>query len=106
MHSAVGHTKTMSINDIIPIFDVVLPPGAAPSQELHGEIFNFWALFHLVRLEGRLAFCALELHKQMIPHFLALDVGVVISQAQLCTFIRGCHATFLVKNTLFKGKLA
>ena len=57
MHSAVGQTKIMSINDIIPIFDVVLPPGAAPSQELHGEIFNFWALFHLVRLEGRLAFC-------------------------------------------------
>ena len=59
MHSVVGQTKIMSINDIIPIFDVVLPPGAAPSQELHGEIFNFWALFHLVWLEGRLAFCAM-----------------------------------------------
>ena len=42
----------------------------------------------------------------MIPHFLALDVGVIISQAQLCTSIRGCHATFLVKNTLFKGEVA
>ena len=42
----------------------------------------------------------------MIPHFLALDVGVKISQAQLCTSIRGCHATFLVKNTLFKGEVA
>ena len=59
MHSAVGQTKIMSINDIIPIFDVVLPPGAALGRELHGEIFNFWALFHLVRLEGRLAFCAI-----------------------------------------------
>ena len=42
----------------------------------------------------------------MIPHFLALDVGVKISQAQLCTYIRDCHATFLVKNTLFKGEVA
>ena len=41
----------------------------------------------------------------MIPHFLALDVGVKISQAQLCTSIRDCHATFLVKNTLFKGEV-
>ena len=44
--------------------------------------------------------------KQIIPHILALDGGLKISQAQLCTFIRGCHATFLVKNTLFKGEVA
>ena len=43
---------------------------------------------------------------QMIPHFLVLDVGVKICQAQLCSYIRGCHATFLVKNTLFKRKVA
>ena len=60
MHSAVEQTKIMSINDIIPIFDVVLPPGTALGRKLHEEIFNFWALFHLVRLEGRLAFCALR----------------------------------------------
>ena len=48
----------------------------------------------------------LKLHKQMIPHFLALDVGFKISQAQLCSSIRGCHATFLVKNTLFKEEVA
>ena len=48
----------------------------------------------------------LELHKPMIPHFLALDVGVKISQAQLCTSIRGCFATFLVKNTLFEGEVS
>ena len=42
----------------------------------------------------------------MIPHLLALDVGVKICQAQLCTSIRGCHATFLVKNTLFKEEVA
>ena len=48
----------------------------------------------------------LKLHKQMIPHLLAIDVGVKISQAQLCTFIRGFHATFLVKTTLFKGEVA
>ena len=48
----------------------------------------------------------LKLHKQMIPHLLALDVGVKICQAQLCSSIRGCHATFLVKNTLFKEEVA
>ena len=47
-----------------------------------------------------------ELNKQMIPHFLALDVRAMISQAQLCTSIRDCHATFLVKNTPFKGEVA
>ena len=42
----------------------------------------------------------------MIPHFIALDVGFKISQAQVCTSFRGCHATFLVKKTLFKGEVA
>ena len=42
----------------------------------------------------------------MISHFFAFDVGIKIPQAQLCTSIRGCHATFLVKNTLFKGEVA
>ena len=42
----------------------------------------------------------------MIPHFLAFDVGVKICQAQLFSFIRSCHTTFLVKNTLFKGEVA
>ena len=41
----------------------------------------------------------------MIPHFLALDVGFKNCQVQLCSSIRGCHATFLVKNTLFKGEV-
>ena len=35
----------------------------------------------------------LKLDKQIIPHFLALDVGFEISLAQLCSSIRGCHAT-------------
>ena len=48
----------------------------------------------------------LKLDKQMIPHFLALDVGFKISQAQLCSSIRECHTTFLVKNTLFKEEVA
>ena len=47
----------------------------------------------------------LKLHKQMIPHLLALDVGIKICQAQLCSSIRGCHATFFLKNTLFKGEV-
>ena len=37
---------------------------------------------------------------------LAPDVGLKISQAQLCSSIRDCHATFLVKNTIFKGEVA
>ena len=41
----------------------------------------------------------------MIPHFLAVNIGVKISQAQFCTSIRDCHANFLVKNTLFKGEV-
>ena len=42
----------------------------------------------------------------MIPLFLALDVGSKICQAQLCSSIRGCHATFFLKNTLFKEEVA
>ena len=63
-----------------------------------------YAHFHFL-LQSRFEWEPLELHKQMIPHFLALDVRVIIFQAQLCTSIRGCHATFLVKNTLFKGEV-
>ena len=48
----------------------------------------------------------LKLHKQMIPHILALDVVVKICQEQLCSSIRDDQATFLVKNTLFKGEVA
>ena len=47
-----------------------------------------------------------ELNKQMIPHFLALDIGVKICQEQLCSSIRDDHATFLVKNTLSKEEVA
>ena len=42
----------------------------------------------------------------MIPHFVALDVWLKISQAHWFSFIRGCHATFLLKNTLFKEEVA
>ena len=48
----------------------------------------------------------LKLHEQMIPHFLAHDVGLKISQAQLCSSIKDEHATFHVKNTLFKEEVA
>ena len=48
----------------------------------------------------------LMLDKQMIPHFLALDVGAKICQEQLCSSIREDHATFLVKDTLFKEEVA
>ena len=48
----------------------------------------------------------LMLDKQMIPHFKGIDVGVKICQEQLCSFIRVDHATFLVKNTLFKEEVA
>ena len=41
----------------------------------------------------------------MITHFSALDVWLKISQAQLCSFIRDCHATFLVKTTFFKEEV-
>ena len=46
------------------------------------------------------------LDKQMIPHLNALDVGNKICQEQLCSSIRDDHATFLVKNTLFKEEVA
>ena len=47
-----------------------------------------------------------KLQKQMIPHFVALDVGFKIYQVQLCRSIRRCHRTFLLKSTLFKGEVA
>ena len=47
----------------------------------------------------------LMLDKQMIPHFNALDIGSKISQEQPCSFVREDHATFLVKNTLFKEEV-
>ena len=49
---------------------------------------------------------SLLLDNQMIPHFRGLDVAFKISQEQPCSFIRDGHATFLVKNTLFKEKVA
>ena len=42
----------------------------------------------------------------MIPNVLALDDGVKICQDQLCTSIRGCHATFQVKSVLFGKEVA
>ena len=48
----------------------------------------------------------LMIDKQTIPHFKGLDVGFKISQEQPCSFIRDDHATFLVKNTLFKEEVA
>ena len=45
------------------------------------------------------------LDKKMIPNLKALDVGVKICQEQLCSFVRDDHATFLVKNTLFKEEV-
>ena len=48
----------------------------------------------------------LMLDKQMIPHFKGLDVGFKIYEEQLCSSIRDDHATFLVKNTLFKEEVA
>ena len=48
----------------------------------------------------------LMLEKQMIPHFKGLDVGFKISQDQPCSFIWDDHATFLVKNILFKEEVA
>ena len=47
----------------------------------------------------------LKLRKQMISHFVALDVGSKICQVQLCSSIRSCHRTFLLKSTLFKGEV-
>ena len=61
--------------------------------------------FHFL-LYSRFEWEPLKLRKQIIPHFLALDVGLKISQAQHCSSIRDCHSTSLVKNTLFKGEVA
>ena len=47
----------------------------------------------------------LMLDKQMIPHFKGLDVGSKISQELPCSSVRDNHATFLVKNTLFKEEV-
>ena len=46
------------------------------------------------------------LEKQMIPQYKAQAVASKISQVQLCSSIRDYHATFLVKNTLFKEEVA
>ena len=63
---------------------------------------NWWyAHFHFW-LWSRFEWEPLKLHRQMIPDYLALDVCVKISKAQLCSSIRGCHANFLLKSTLFK----
>ena len=70
---------------------------------LYGNRSN--AYFHFL-LWSRFEWEPLELHKQMVPHFLAVEFGIEISQAQLCIFIRGCHATFLVKSVLFTWKFA
>ena len=48
----------------------------------------------------------LMLDKQIIPHFNALDVSIKSCEEQLCSSIRDDHATFLVKNTLFKEEVA
>ena len=42
----------------------------------------------------------------MIPYFVALDVIFKICQAQLCSVIRDCHPTILLKNTLFEEEVA
>jgi len=47
----------------------------------------------------------LKLCKQMISHYVALDVGSKICQVQLCSSIMSCHRTFVLKSTLFKGKV-
>ena len=48
----------------------------------------------------------LKLGKQIIPHFVALDVDSKICQVQQYNSIRSCHTTFLLKSTLFKGEVA
>ena len=48
----------------------------------------------------------LKLRKQMISHFVALDVSSKICQVQLCSSIRSCHRTFLLESILFKGEVA
>ena len=79
-------------------------------QDWDGEtgctLYPNWSNTHFhFFLYSRFEWESLELHKKMIPHFFALDVGLKIAQAQLCSSIRGCHPTFLVKNTLFKGEV-
>ena len=44
--------------------------------------------------------------KQMIPNLKALDVGAKVRHEELCSSIREEHATFLVKNSIFKEKVA
>ena len=46
------------------------------------------------------------LDNHMVPNFKGLDVVFKISQEQPYSFIRDDHATFLVKNTLFKEEIA
>ena len=76
-------------------------------QNSQYTLYSNWSNTHFhFLLYSRFEWEPLELQKQMIPHFLALDVWLKISQAQLCSSIRGCHANFLVKNTLFKGEVA
>ena len=47
----------------------------------------------------------LMLDKQMIPHFIGLDIDFKISQEEPCGFTRDNHATFLVKNILSKEEV-
>ena len=77
-----------------------------PERDSYTQYRNWSnAHFHFL-LYSRFEWEPLERHKQMIPHFLALDVGLTISQAQLCSSIRDDYTTFLVKNTLFKEEVA
>ena len=70
-------------------------------------LYRNWSNAHFHFLPySRFEWEPLKLRKQMVPHFLAFDVSFKICKAQLCSSIRGCHATFLVKNTLFKGEVA
>ena len=59
-------------------------------------------IFNLSRFEKE----PFKLHKQMIPKIVALDICYIICQVQLCSCIRDCHATFFLKNTLFKQEIA
>ena len=69
-------------------------------------MYRNWSNNHFnFLLWSRFEWDPLELCKQMIPPFLTLDVGLKISQAHFCYSIRDCQATFLVKNTLFKGEV-
>ena len=45
------------------------------------------------------------LDKQMILYLKALDLSVKICEEQLCSSNWDDHATFLVKNTLFKEEV-